>query len=304
MNHTLGLARRMHWRGNRRRFRYWSILFLFHQFFTLPTVALLVALSMERESRVELHFAPTFVPVALTLALVVGASTVLYVRRQIRKRREETAAFERFTAFRDAQFEYREKTGRFPTTLQELGKTVDAKYRNPFYNLEFRCLSNLDVGVIGASAKPWRAPFAPWGFGLRMFVALEDGSTVIVRGRRAVDFFDDVVWVAETEKDVGKFYLKKNKLRFKGRDHSFKLAAAIDNLILLSEIALIFAASACLFQLIIPLNETLSFEFLERRVAVPYAVVLAFCVLFGLVPLPLGEFYLTIAGAIFGWILQ
>lgn len=286
MNHTLRLARRMHWRGTRRRLRIWLILFLFNLFFVFPAFALLfVAVAWDG---IPVGFAPTFVPVALTLALVVGASTVLYVRRQIHKGREEAAAFKRFTAFRDAQFEYRDKTGRFPTTHQELGKTVNAKYRNPFYNIEFRCLSKFDVGVIGASAKPWRAPFAPWGFGLRMFVALEDGSIAKVRGRRAVEFLDDVLWRAETKKNVGAFYLKKNKLRFKSGDLSFKLAAAIDKFLLLSEIALVFAAAPLLFP---PSGFVEPFPILEfffgGHVAVPLAVDRTIGLILGFIPLPL-----------------
>jgi len=244
------------------------------------------------------NFAASFIPDVLIYVFWLAVACV-YVRRQRRKRREETAMTERFKEFCDALLEYREQKGRFPTNIKELGETVAPERLKIFHQHEFRCLSTLNVGAIAAPPKPWRAPFAPWGFGKRTLVAFEDGSIVKVRGRRAVELFYDVLWAAEKWKDVGRFYPVKNKLALEEGELRFKRIARVDR-ILKSAIFLIL----CLFFLSL---------FMTRYFSGPYslryfwsdlvlAVILGTFLFLGIIPLPIGSFYEFMAHTVFGWI--
>ena len=300
---SLRLAWRLHKIASVGRIRLWLILFLFHQFITIPLLFVWLAViwsgwESPSESLINVmlaHREALFVALGVSLVLlnaVCFSLGVLYIRRQIRKRRDEATAAARFEEFRDACFAYRDKMGNFPTTLKELGTKVDRKYGNPLYNLEFRLLSPLDIGVIASSAPPWRAPFAPWGFGLRTLVALEDGAIVKVRGRRAVNSFYNVVLTAEMGKSVGRFYQMENELRFERHDATLSCARIIEKIIFLTELSLVFGLA--FFLCPNPAFDSFTIIFLGRFVEIPSAVVSAICLIIGLIPLPILPCLLTI----------
>ena len=243
------------------------------------------------------NFKKSFIPDVLIYAFWISAATVC-IRRQ---KRAETTTLKRFEKFRDALFERRDQTGRFPESLEDLDFENASEYRDAFRRREFLCLANLGIGAIGATATSWRAPFAPWRFGRRTLVALEDGSIVKVRGRRAVERFYDVVWAAKKWKNVGYFYPIENKLEFEEGELPFKRIAKANRILKRS-----FFLSLWLFFLVSYLVRGNLGACYSYVVGATIMDLLAKTLLaFALIPLliePIASFYEFMAHTVFGWI--
>lgn len=243
------------------------------------------------------NFKKSFIPDVLIYAFWISAATVC-IRRQ---KRAETTTLKRFEKFRDALFERRDQTGRFPESLEDLDFENASEYRDAFRRRELLCLANLRIGAIGATATSWRAPFAPWRFGRRTLVALEDGSIVKVRGRRAVERFYDVVWAAKKRKNVGYFYPIENKLEFEEGELPFKRIAKANRILKRS-----FFLSLWLFFLVSYLVRGNLGACYSYVVGATIMALLARTLLaFALIPLPIepiASFYEFMAHTVFGWI--
>ncbi len=250
----------------------------------------------EREGY-EFNFEKSFIPDVLIYAFWISAATVC-IRRQ---KRAETTTLKRFEKFRDAQLEFRDQTGRFPESLEDLEAKSASEFRDAFRRREFLCLANLGIGAIGATATSWRAPCIPWRFGRRTLVALEDGSIVKVRGRRAVERFYDVVWAAEKWKNVGYFYPVKNKLEFEEGEKPFKRIAKANRILKLT-----FFLFLWLFFLVSFLvRGNLCYCLFYVVLATVMALLAGTFLSFALVLLPFEPFwtiYEFMAHTVFGWI--
>lgn len=239
-------------------------------------------------------FAASFFSDALIYVFWIS-TIIFYVRRQKKKKIAELTTLERFSRFRDACLAYRDQTGRFPATFEELEVKEATEFQDAFSHCDFLCLSSLDVGVIGATSKPWRAP---WGFGRRTYVALEDGSIVTVRGRRAVDFFYDVLWAAERWKNVGRFYLSTSRLQFTERELKIGRVLRIDRFLTFAFLTVVFLTPTILV--------TIYFGGGGVTPRYVWGICLAFgfsiCLFLGIIPLPIVGFYTFIAHSVWGWI--
>ena len=160
----------------------------------------------------DYNLARSFIPDAIMYAALI-ALIVLYCRRQRKKARQEETTFQRVRRFRDDALAYRAKTGRFPVDLNEFGADDASQYRDAVRRREFRYLAPYDFGVVAAT-RPWRAPFALWGFGCKSYAIYEDGSIVMLRGF-AARYFDDLAVALSKSKALEKFRLSKEDLDFR-----------------------------------------------------------------------------------------
>ncbi len=160
----------------------------------------------------DYNLARSFIPDAIIYAALI-ALTVLYWRRQRKKARQEETTFQRVRRFRDDALAYRAKTGRFPDNLDEFEDCDASQYRDAVRRREFRYLAPYDMGVVAAT-RPWRAPFALWGFGCKSYAIYEDGSIVMLRGF-AARYFDDLAVALSKSKAPEKFRLSKEALDFR-----------------------------------------------------------------------------------------
>ena len=244
------------------------------------------------------NFAASFIPDVLIYVFWISA-IVFCIRRQKRKKRAEITTLGRFERFRDACLAFRDRTGRLPTTLDELGIEETAEFRDAFYRREFLCLSSLNVGAIGATSKPWRAP---WVFGRRTYVALEDGSIVIVRGRRAVDFFYDVLWAAEKWKNVGRLYSLKNRLRLQEDGLKINRILKIEKVLAFIVFAAVLVTPTVLATIQL---RGARFTYGGYICVVAFALGASLCLLLGIIPLPCewaASFYSFVGHTVLGWI--
>jgi len=246
------------------------------------------------------NFAASFVLDALIYAFWFAAA-LFYVYLQTRKRRAEATTFGRFERFRDACFAFRDQTGRFPNSLEDLGAEDASEFRDAFRRREFLFLSTLGVGVVAATAKSWRAPFAPVVFGRRTLVALEDGSIVKVRGRRTVNLFYDVLRTARKQENVGRFYVAKNKLKFEENKLPVRRAAIVGYALTAATLLIVWAT----FLAFIVRADGVR-EFSDFIVSAIGALIFTTCIALGIVPLEyfnlLGGVYAFIAHTVWGWI--
>ena len=249
----------------------------------------------EREGY-EFNFEKSFIPDVLIYAFWISAATV-YIRRQ---KRAETTTLKRFEKFRDAQLEFRDQTGRFPESLEDLEAKSASEFRDAFRRREFLCLANLGIGAIGATATSWRAPFIPWRFGRRTLVALEDGSIVKVCGRRTVERFYDVVWAAGKWKDVGRFYPVENKLEFEEGEKPFGRIAKMNRILKLT--LFLFLWLFILVSFLVRGNfDSLFYVVLATVMALLAGTFLSFALV--LLPFePFWTIYEFMAHTVFGWI--
>lgn len=183
---------------------------------------------------------------SILLYALLAALAVVYVRSQLKKERRIATTLRDFVRLRDTVFDFHQREGRFPDSIEELKDECQMGDSSEQKKIDVRFLSNLGVGVVAASAKPWRTPF---GFCRNAVVILEDGSIVQARGAE-VSRLDDVVaasakpWrtpfgflrnaevtledgsivkargaavvaaSSDRRKDVGRFYASNGKLRF------------------------------------------------------------------------------------------
>ena len=236
----------------------------------------------------------SFIPDVLIYLFWISA-LIVYVKRH---KRAEKATFERFENFRDACLEYYGQTGRFPDSIETLNVGNKSEFRDAFYRREFLCLSRLGIGVIGATAKSWSAPFAFLGLRRRMLVALEDGTIINVRRTQMIRLFNDVVWAARKWENVGFFYGVQDQLIFE--ENGFRAKRVFDACRMFSRIfiLLLFFGASLFLASIAHLGTSRGFFTHVFISSILYTIML----LLGLYPLPILDFYAFMAHTIWGWI--
>jgi len=147
---------------------------------------------------------------ALCYALLIIA-VVFDVRRQLKKKRRIATTLSGVERLRDAALDFHKREGRFPNSWAELEDGPQQEDGCDEKKPDVRFLSNLDVGIVATSAKPWRNPF---GILRCAFVILEDGTIVKARGRAVTRLYDVISASSDHNSDVGRFYSSFGKLKF------------------------------------------------------------------------------------------